>query len=206
MAKTGPEVLLLRHGQTEWSLNGRHTGSTDVPLTEEGRAQARALRERLAGRTFALVLTSPMSRARETCELAGLGDQAEVRDGLTEWDYGEYEGVTTAEIRKTDPTWLLWRDGAPGGETAEQVGARADRIIAEVRAADGDCALFAHGHVLRVLAARWIELAPSEGGRFGLSTATVSVMGWEREMAVFWLWNGAGHLGPAAGGGDVGSP
>ena len=206
MAKTGPEVLLLRHGQTEWSVNGRHTGTTDVPLTEEGRAQARALRDRLAGRDFALVLTSPLGRARETCELAGLGAEAQVRDDLLEWNYGEYEGVTTAEIRRRDSDWLLWRDGCPGGETAAQVGARVDRVVAEVRAADGDCALFAHGHVLRVLAARWIELAPAEGGRFGLSTATVSVMGWEREMPVFWLWNGAGHLGTDAGGGVVGSP
>ena len=206
MAKTGPEVLLLRHGQTEWSVNGRHTGTTDVPLTEEGRAQARALRDRLAGRDFALVLTSPLGRARETCELAGLGAEAQVRDDLLEWNYGEYEGVTTAEIRRRDSDWLLWRDGCPGGETAAQVGARVDRVVAEVRAADGDCALFAHGHVLRVLAARWIELAPAEGGRFGLSTATVSVMGWEREMPVFWLWNGAGHLGTDAGAGGAGSP
>ena len=135
MAKTGPEVLLLRHGQTEWSLNGRHTGSTDIPLTEEGRAQARALRDRLAGRDFALVLTSPLGRARETADLAGLGAQAQVREDLLEWDYGEYEGMTTADIRKRDPDWLLWRDGCPGGETAAQVGARVDRVIAEVRAA-----------------------------------------------------------------------
>jgi broad specificity phosphatase PhoE len=203
MAKTGPEVLLLRHGQTEWSLNGRHTGSTDIPLTEEGRVQARALHDRLAGREFALVLTSPLGRARETAELAGLGAQAQVREDLLEWNYGDYEGVTTADIRKQDPDWLLWRDGCPGGETAADVGARVDRLIAEVRAAGGDCALFGHGHVLRVLAARWVDLAPAEGGRFGLSTATVSVMGWEREVPVFWLWNGAGHLGPAAGGGGA---
>jgi broad specificity phosphatase PhoE len=206
MAKTGPEVLLVRHGQTEWSLNGRHTGSTDIPLTDEGRAQARALGERLAGREFALVLSSPLGRARETAELAGLGARAQVREDLIEWDYGEYEGVTTAEIRARDPDWLLWRDGCPGGETAADVGARVDRVIAEVRAAEGDCALFAHGHVLRVLAARWIELAPEEGGSFGLSTATVSVMGWEREVPVFWLWNGAAHLGTGAGGGGEGSP
>jgi broad specificity phosphatase PhoE len=203
MAKTGPEVLLVRHGQTEWSLDGRHTGTTDIPLTEEGRAQARALGERLGGREFALVLTSPLGRARETCELAGLGARAQVRDDLTEWDYGEYEGVTTADIRKRDPDWLLWRDGCPGGETAAEVGARVDRVIAEVRAADADCALFAHGHVLRVLAARWIDLAPQAGGRFGLSTATVSVMGWEREVPAFWLWNGAGHLGTTAGAGGA---
>jgi broad specificity phosphatase PhoE len=206
MAKTGPEVLLLRHGQTEWSLNGRHTGSTDIPLTEEGRVQARALHDRLAGREFALVLTSPLGRARETAELAGLGAQTQVREDLLEWDYGDYEGVTTADIRKGHPDWLLWRDGCPGGETAADVGARVDRVIAEVRDVGGDCALFGHGHVLRVLAARWVDLAPAEGGRFGLSTATVSVMGWEREVPVFWLGNGAGHLGTTAGGGGVGSP
>ncbi|MDX6659681.1 MAG: hypothetical protein QOJ55_503, partial [Solirubrobacteraceae bacterium] len=128
MAKTGPEVLLLRHGQTEWSLNGRHTGSTDIPLTDDGRAQARALRDRLAGREFALVLTSPLGRARETAELAGLGARAQVRDDLLEWDYGDYEGVTTADIRKRHPDWLLWRDGCPGGETAAEVGARVDRV------------------------------------------------------------------------------
>src|SRR4051812_16057924 len=133
MAKTGPEVLLVRHGQTEWSLNGRHTGTTDIPLTGEGRAQARALGERLAGHEFALVLTSPLERARETADLAGVGAQAQVREDLLEWNYGEYEGVTTADIRARDPGWLLWRDGCPGGETATEVGARVDRVIAEVR-------------------------------------------------------------------------
>src|SRR2546430_12043493 len=149
MAKTGPEVLLLRHGQTEWSVNGRHTGSTDVPLTEEGRAQARAVHDRLAGREFALVLTSPLGRARETAELAGLGAQAQVREDLVEWDYGDYEGVATADIRKRGPDGLLWRDGCPGGETAADVGARVDRLIAEVRGARGGRALFGPGHVPR---------------------------------------------------------
>jgi broad specificity phosphatase PhoE len=183
------EVLLIRHAETEWSLSGRHTGRTDVPLTDAGRERARRLAPKLAGRTFAAVLTSPMSRARETCELAGLGEQAQVREDLLEWDYGSYEGITTKEIRTTRPDWYLWRDGCPGGETASEVGARVDRVIAEVRELDGDAALFAHGHVLRVLGSRWVLLAPEDGGRFALSTGTVCTLGWERETPVFWRWN-----------------
>jgi probable phosphoglycerate mutase len=185
------EVLLIRHAATEWSVSGKHTGRTDVPLTEEGRENARRLAPKLAGRTFAAVLTSPLSRARDTAELAGIGGQAQVRDDLLEWDYGEYEGITTKEIRKTRPDWYLWRDGCPGGETADEVGARVDRVIAEVRSVDGDAALVAHGHVLRVLGARWVELPPQDGGRFALSTGTVSTLGWEREVPVFWRWNEA---------------
>ena len=200
MAKTGPEVLLVRHGQTEWSLSGQHTGSTDIPLTDEGRRQGEALGMRLAGREFELVLSSPLGRALETCRLSGLADVAQVRDDLLEWDYGAYEGRTTADIRSDRPGWLLWRDGCPDGETAAQAGARVDRVIADLRDLDGDAAVFAHGHILRVLAARWLELPPEEGGRFGLSTATVSVLGWEREVPVMWLWNGAGHLAQAPGG------
>jgi broad specificity phosphatase PhoE len=183
------EVVLVRHAETEWSLSGKHTGRTDVPLTDAGREHARRLAPRLAGREFAAVLTSPMSRARETCELAGLGDQAQVRDDLMEWDYGEYEGVTTVEIRKTRPDWYLWRDGCPGGEVAADVGARVDRVIAEVCGLDGDAALFAHGHVLRVLGARWVGLPPQDGGRFALSTGTLSALGYERDTPVFWRWN-----------------
>jgi len=189
------EVVLARHGETEWSLSGKHTGRTDVPLTENGIAHAQALGRRLAGRRFAAVFTSPMSRAAETCRLAGLGEGAEVRHELLEWDYGEYEGVTTAEIRERRPGWLLWRDGCPGGETADQVGARVDRLVEEARAIESDVALFAHGHVLRVLAARWVGLPPQAGGLLYLSTATLSALGYEREVPVIRLWNDGSHLG-----------
>ena len=188
------EVVLVRHGETEWSRSGRHTGRTDVPLTDLGRHQAELLGRRLQGRSFALVLTSPLGRARETCRLAGLGEGALLRDELREWDYGEYEGITTPEIRSRRPDWFLWRDGCPGGETAAEVGARADRVVAELRAAGGDCAVFGHGHMLRVLAARWLGLPPGEGRLLGLSTAALSVLGYERETPVLWLWNEASHL------------
>jgi broad specificity phosphatase PhoE len=178
-------IVLVRHGQTEWSASGRHTSTTDVPLTEEGRRAARALP--LRDRDFALVLTSPRLRARETCELAGL--KGTVDDDLAEFDYGSYEGLTTKEIREVRPGWSLWTDGAPGGETAAQVGARADRVIARALAADGDVALFAHGHVLRVLGARWLGLPASSGGLFGLDTASVCELGFEREARVVWKWN-----------------
>jgi probable phosphoglycerate mutase len=183
------EVWLLRHAETEWSRDGRHTGRTDIPLTDEGRDRARALRDRIAGHDFALVLTSPLSRARETAELAGAGDRAQLRDDLLEWDYGEYEGITTPQIRETRPDWYLWRDGALGGESATDVGARADRIVAEVLAAEGDVLVVAHGHVLRVLGARWIEQPPHIGGRLALSTGALCVLGFERETRVLWRWN-----------------
>jgi broad specificity phosphatase PhoE len=185
-----PEIVLVRHGETEWSRAGKHTGRTDVPLTEEGRAQASALGAALGGWRFALVLTSPLSRAVETCRLAGLGEVAQERDELREWDYGAYEGRTTAEIREERPGWTLWRDGVPDGETAAEVGARADRVIAELRAAEGDGVVFAHGHLLRVLAARWLGLEPADGRYFALDTATIGVLGYEREAAVIRLWNG----------------
>jgi broad specificity phosphatase PhoE len=187
-----PEVWLVRHAQTEWSELGRHTGRTDIPLTETGRAKARELRERLGGHRFAVVLTSPLSRARETCELAGYGDQAQPRDELMEWDYGEYEGLTTPEIRERRPGWLLWRDGCPGGETAEDVARRVDRVIAEALQADGDVALFAHGHVLRVLGARWLEQPPQLGARLMLGTAAISVLGAERGLRALRTWNMTG--------------
>jgi broad specificity phosphatase PhoE len=192
------EVLLARHGETEWSRSGKHTGRTDVPLTERGRLQAEALGGRLAGRSFAAVLTSPLSRAADTCRLAGLGEAAQERRELLEWDYGEYDGLTTPEIREQRPGWLLWRDGCPGGENAAEVGARADRLIAELHTLDGDAALFAHGHVLRVLAARWVGLAGEAGGLLYLTTATLSVLGFEREIAVIRLWNDGSHLNPQA--------
>lgn len=188
------QVVLVRHGETEWSLSKQHTGLTDIPLTDNGRAQARAVAPRLAGRTFVRVLSSPLARARETCELAGLGSEPEIRDELLEWDYGDYDGLTTATIRETAPDWTLWRDGCPNGERAEDVGARADRLIGELQSEPGDTVLFAHGHVLRVIAACWAQLGPQAGGRLALSTATMSVLGWEREIPVIWLWNDGSHL------------
>jgi probable phosphoglycerate mutase len=190
--ETAQQVVLVRHGQTEWSAGGRHTGRTDVPLTKEGRQQARALGTSLGRWRFAVVLTSPLQRAAETCRLAGLGEAAGVREDLREWDYGDYEGRTTPDIRGERPGWTLWTEGVPGGESAESVGRRADRIIEEVRAAGGDAALFAHGHVLRVLAARWIGLPPMWGGSLALDTATLSVLGYERETPAIIRWNEPG--------------
>ena len=183
------EVWLVRHAETEWSRSGRHTGRTDVPLTDAGRARARELGARLGEHDFALVLASPLDRARETARLAGLGDRCEIREDLLEWDYGEYEGVTTADIRAKRPDWYLWRDGVPGGETPDEVSARCDRVIDEILAVDGDVALFAHGHVLRALAARWVQEPASFGGRLFLSTGSVCVLGFEREVRVLRSWN-----------------
>jgi broad specificity phosphatase PhoE len=183
------QIVLVRHGETEWSRDLRHTGRSDIPLTEKGRAEARILRSALAEWSFTRVLTSPLSRALETCRLAGLGDAAETTDALLEWDYGEYEGITTKEIRAGRPGWFLWRDGCPGGETADQVGARVDPLLAKLKAEEGDVALFAHGHLLRVLTARWLGLPPQDGALFALSTGTLSVLGFERETAVITRWN-----------------
>lgn len=183
------EAWLIRHAETEWSKARRHTGRTDIRLTEEGRAAARGLAARLAGREWSAVWTSPLSRASETCALAGLGAAAVEREELLEWDYGDYEGLTTAEIRATRPGWYLWRDGCPGGESPADVAARCDRVTAGLTAVEGDVALFAHGHVLRMLAARWIELGADGGGRLALSTGAVSVLGFEREVRVVWRWN-----------------
>jgi broad specificity phosphatase PhoE len=183
------EIVLVRHGETEWSRDWRHTGRTDIPLTEAGREQAKVLRAPLSDWKFARVYSSPLSRARDTCELAGLGDRAELTEALLEWDYGEYEGITTKEIREKRPDWFLWRDGCPGGETAEEVGARVDPLIAELKRAEGDVALFAHGHILRVLAARWLGLPPQDGKLLALSTARLSVLGYERETEVIRRWN-----------------
>jgi probable phosphoglycerate mutase len=181
--------VAVRHGATEWSRAGRHTGRTDLPLLDEGRRQAEELGRRLAGHTFARVLTSPLARARQTCELAGFGAVAEECDDLREWDYGEYEGMTTDEIRAGRPGWSLWRDGVPKGESADDLGQRADRVVAAVRGAPGDVLAFAHAHVLRVVGARWVGLAPSAGAVFVLGPATVSVLGWERDVAVVTRWN-----------------
>lgn len=189
MATNEQKVYLLRHGETEWSLNGQHTGVTDIPLTENGRTAARLLKPILAKVTFTLVLTSPLQRARETCELAGLGQRANVEPDLIEWNYGEYEGLTTEQIRVTRPAWSVFRDGCPGGEAPEQVASRADRVLTKVRAIEGNVALFAHGHILRVLAARWINLAASYGEHFLLDTATLNVLGYYRESPAFKIWN-----------------
>ncbi len=186
-------VWLVRHGETEWARLGRHTGLTDIPLTEMGRAQARAVGGRLAGQRFALVLTSPLSRAAETATIAGFPDAIADPD-LQEWDYGALEGRTTVEIQRDFPDWTIWRGPWPAGETVDQVGARADRVIARARAADGDVLVFAHGHLLRVLAARWLGLPAASGGLFELGTATLSIVGWERDDPSMELWNEAGHL------------
>lgn len=183
------EVVLIRHGETEWTRTGKHTGRTDIPLTERGRQQAQAAGAALRGRSFARVLTSPLERALETCRLAGFGEAAERRDELMEWNYGAYEGRKTLDIRQERPGWTLWRDGVPDGETAVEIGARVDRIIGELRAADGDSAVFAHGHLLRVLAARWVGLEPVAGRLFALDPATISVLGYERETPVLRMWN-----------------
>ena len=194
------EIVLVRHGETEWSRDGRHTGRTDLPLTENGRRQAELLRGALAEWGFTQVLSSPLQRALETCRLAGLRDSAQTTDDLREWDYGEYEGITTAQIRESRPDWYLWRDGCPGGEQAADVGRRVDRVIASL--GEGDVALFAHGHVLRVLAARWIGLEPEAGALLALGTGTLSVLGYERETRVVTRWNspvlGAGPPPPPA--------
>jgi probable phosphoglycerate mutase len=189
VAKTGHDAVVVRHGQTEWSLDGRHTGTTDIPLTEQGRREAEAAGRRVAAWSFDLVLTSPLDRARETCRLAGLDGAAQVREELREWDYGDYEGLTSVQILQTRPDWYLFRDGCPNGETADDVGERVDRVIAEARESGGDAALFGHGHCLRVLAARWLGLPAQEGGRLALSTATVGVLGYEHERPALWLWN-----------------
>jgi broad specificity phosphatase PhoE len=183
------EIVVVRHGETEWSATGRHTSRTDLPLTEKGRERARALGGRLSERSFALVLCSPLLRARETCELAGFGGVAELVDDLHEWDYGEYEGLTTPQIREVRPEWNLWHDGCPGGEQPAQVGERADRALERLRQAGGDALAFAHGHILRVVTARWLGMEVAEGARFALDAGGVGVLGFERETEVLEGWN-----------------
>jgi broad specificity phosphatase PhoE len=182
------QVWLVRHAETEWSRSGRHTGRTDVPLTDAGRARALELAGPLGEHEFALVLASPLGRARDTARLAGLGEP-EIREDLLEWDYGDYEGITTPEIREGRPGWYLWRDGVPNGETPAEVASRCDRVIEEVLAVDGDVAIVAHGHILRALGARWIEEPVAFGGRLFLSTGSLSVLGFEREVRVLRSWN-----------------
>jgi probable phosphoglycerate mutase len=183
------ELWLIRHGETAWSRSGQHTGRTDVPLTTEGERQAARLGRRLGGRAFALVLTSPLARARETCRLAGYGAVARSDPDLVEWDYGAYEGRTTAQIQEEAPGWNIWTGGVRGGESAEEVGARADRVLSRCTADEGDAALFAHGHVLRILAARWLGLPARSGRDFALDTASLSVLGHEHEHRVLRRWN-----------------
>ncbi len=182
-------LVLVRHGETEWSTAGRHTGRTDLSLTARGQEQARAVANKLAGRSFARVFSSPLHRAAETCALAGFGAEAEALDDLMEWDYGALEGLTSNEIRATRPGWTIWSGDVPGGESAAAVAARADRVVTRVREVRGDVLLFAHGHLLRVLVARWLGLEPQAGRLFALDTATVSVLGWERDQATIRQWN-----------------
>ncbi|MDB4938423.1 MAG: putative phosphoglycerate mutase family protein [Labilithrix sp.] len=189
-------VHLARHGETAWSLSGQHTGSTDLRLTERGERNAKRLGARLREHTFAKVLTSPLRRASRTCELAGFGSVAEVDRDLVEWNYGAYEGRTTVEIHAERPDWNLFRDGCPGGETPEQVGRRADRVVSRVRAIRGDVLLFSSGHFLRVLAARWLGLAPLAGKYFYSSTASLSAVGYEADLSqpVLRLWDDTSHV------------
>jgi probable phosphoglycerate mutase len=195
MSELLPEVYLARHGETEWTISRKHTGRTDIPLTERGERNARSLGRRLAGMTFAKVLVSPLQRARRTCELAGLGQLAAPNPDLMEWDYGEYEGLTTAEIRRQRPGWDLFRDGCASGESVEAVGARADRLIARLRPVEGATILFGYSHFFRVLAARWLGLPPGDGRLLLLGTASLSVLGYEhsRNEPVIRLWNDDWH-------------
>jgi broad specificity phosphatase PhoE len=185
---TPGQALLVRHAETEWTISGQHTGRTDIPLTPRGREAAAALAPQLAKHDFDLVLVSPSTRARETCELCGLGDAAQVREDLLEWDYGDFEGLTSAEIHSAKPDWRLWRDGSPGGEQPAAVGARVDRVIAEIRSSH-EVAVFSHGHLLRVLGARWVGLTPGDGSKLGLSPGSLSRLGYEHELPVITRWN-----------------
>ncbi|MGH7062017.1 MAG: histidine phosphatase family protein [Stellaceae bacterium] len=191
-----PVLYLARHGETAWSLSGQHTGRTDLPLTPHGEVAARALGERLRGRSFAKVLTSPSQRARRTCDLAGFGGGAETEPDLAEWDYGDYEGRRTVEIHAERPDWQLFRDGCPGGETAAQIGARADRVIARIRAVGADVLAVSSAHILRVLGARWLGLEPEGGRLLLLGTASLSLLGYEHNLAepVIRLWNDTGPV------------
>ncbi len=196
MAEARHQLWLVRHGETEWSRSGQHTGRTDIPLTEAGRHQAEARGRHLGGRSFALVLTSPLKRARETCRLAGYGEVAQVTDDLLEWDYGIYEGRTTAAVQAEQPGWSIWTASVSRGETVEQVGERVRRVIDRASAVSSDVALFAHAHVLRILAACWIGLPPGGGRLLALGTASLSVLGYEHETRVISVWNRDWRLAP----------
>jgi len=202
MSEVLPVVYIARHGNTAWTLTGQHTGLTDLPLTPDGEANARRLGERLKGMQFARVFTSPLQRASRTCELSGFGEDAEIDPHLVEWDYGEYEGLTTAEILRLRPDWQLFRDGCPRGESPAQVGERADRVVQRARSVAGDVLLFSSGHFIRVLTARWLALAPGTGGRyFLLNPASLSALGYEHNFSrpVIRLWNDDHHVAAGAG-------
>jgi probable phosphoglycerate mutase len=186
---TSPEVFLIRHGETEWSISGQHTGVTDLPLTAAGCRAARRLRSVLAGVKFDVVLASPLQRARSTGELAGFADRLQIEPDLVEWNYGDYEGLTPAQIHRKSPRWMIFMDGCPGGESPEQVGARVDRVIAKIRETKGRVCLFGHGHVFRVFAARWIGLPPSHGCHFLLDTSTLNVLAYYRGIPALRSWN-----------------
>jgi probable phosphoglycerate mutase len=193
-----PEVYLARHGETAWTLTGKHTGRTDIPLTARGEHNAMSLRQRLNGVTFAEVFVSPLGRARRTCALAGFGDTGKIVADLQEWDYGDYEGRRTADIRRERPDWDLFRDGCPGGESPAEVGVRADRVVQKARAIDGDVLVFSSGHILRVVGARWLGLEPGAARYFFLRTASLSALGYEhdRSRPVIQLWDDTSHVGP----------
>ncbi len=197
MSEKLPVLYLARHGETAWSLSGQHTGLTDLPLTDNGKNNALRLGQRLKGLTFAKVFTSPLQRASLTCKLAGFGEVAEVDPDLLEWNYGRYEGLTSKQVHALNPDWQLFRDGCPGGESPDQVAARADRVIERARAIDGNVLLFSSGHFLRVLGARWLGLPPMGGKYFLLSTASLSLLGYEHDRSepVVRLWNDTSHLG-----------
>ena len=196
MTKTLPVIYLARHGETAWTITGQHTGRTDLPLTERGEVNARRLGERLSGLTFARVFTSPLKRAKKTCELAGFGVGAQIDADLLEWNYGEYEGRLTVDILRDRPGWQLFRDGCPGGESPQQVAARADRVVSRVRAVTGDVLLFSSGHFLRVLATRWIGMEPINGKSLMLGTASLSALGYENSISrpAIQIWNDTHHL------------
>jgi broad specificity phosphatase PhoE len=195
MNSASPQVYLARHGETAWSLSGQHTGTTDLPLTPRGEENARRLGKRLQGQEFAKVFTSPLQRAKRTCELAGFGAVAETDPDLVEWNYGEYEGLTTAQILARQPGWQLFRDGCPGGESPNQAAARADRVVSRLRGIKGDVLLFSSGHLMRMLATRWLALEPADGRCFLLGTGSLSILGYEHNLAepVIRLWNDSHH-------------
>jgi probable phosphoglycerate mutase len=196
LSQSLPKLYLARHGATEWSESGQHTGTTDIPLTPGGEQNGRSLGKRLRGTPFSLVLTSPLQRARKTCDLASFGAVAVDDPDLAEWNYGDYEGLTSAQIHIERPGWNVFRDGSPGGESPSDVGTRVDRVIARIRAASGDVLVFGHGHCLRVLTARWLGLPPGDGRLFRLNTATLSILSYEhnRDSPVILLWNDDRHL------------
>ncbi len=191
------KIFLIRHGETEWTLTGQHTGKTDIPLTEQGKEQAQLLAARIKGHAFERIFTSPLKRAQETCELCGLFRHAETDPDLAEWDYGDYEGLKTDEIWKKDPHWNLFLRGAPNGESIEDICVRANRILMKISTFHGDVALFSHGHFLRILTIKWLKLSPSEGNLFALSPASLSILGFEREHHALKLWNDTCHLRPS---------